>query len=101
MLGIDSTGKVVEGDLAAQARQAFSNLGAALGTARSGPADVLRMTIYVVNFDPRDIETIRTAGSAYFSGRNPPVVTVVGVQSLSHPGALISVEANALSNIVR
>jgi enamine deaminase RidA (YjgF/YER057c/UK114 family) len=101
MLGIDSTGKVVEGDLAAQARQAFTNLSSALATVRSGPADVLRLTIYVVNFDPKDVEIIRTAGLAYFSGRNPPVVTVVGVQSLSRPGALVSVEATALSNIVR
>ena len=39
--------------------------------------------------------------SAYFAGRNAPVVTVVGVQALSRPGLLISVEATALSNIVR
>ncbi|MBI4501402.1 MAG: RidA family protein [Gemmatimonadetes bacterium] len=98
----DSSGKIVgEGDLATQARQAFANLTAALSSARSGPADVLRLTIYVVNYDPKDIDIIHTAGSPYFAGRNPPVVTVVGVQSLSRTGLLISVEATALSNIVR
>jgi hypothetical protein len=57
---------------------------------------VSALTIYVVNYRPPDLETIRTAGAAYF-GANAPVVTVVGVQSLGRDGALISVGAAGTS----
>jgi enamine deaminase RidA (YjgF/YER057c/UK114 family) len=101
-VAVDSSGAIVgEGDLAAQARQAFANVTAALGAARAGPLDAVRLTIYVVNYSPKDLETVRGAAAAFLASRNPPVVTIVGVQSLSRPGLLISVEATALANIAR
>jgi enamine deaminase RidA (YjgF/YER057c/UK114 family) len=96
-VAVDDAGNIVgAGDLHAQAVQAFTNLMRVLGAAKALPEDVVRLTIYVVNYRPDDLATIRDAGAAYFAARNPPVITVLGVQSLSREGALISVEATAV-----
>jgi enamine deaminase RidA (YjgF/YER057c/UK114 family) len=95
--GTDSTGTLVGTDLRSQAAQAFANLGAVLKAANSMPRDVVTLTIYVVNYRPADTPTIRDAGTAYF-GSNPPIVTILGVQSLAREGALISVAATAATH---
>jgi enamine deaminase RidA (YjgF/YER057c/UK114 family) len=93
-LGVDSAGALVGSDLRAQAERAFANLRAVLQAAGATLRDVNALTIYVVNYRPADLETIRTAGAAYF-GANAPIATVVGVQSLGRDGALISIGATA------
>ena len=93
-LGVDSTGTLVGSDLRAQAERAFANLRSVLQSAGASLRDVTTLTIYVVNYRPADLETIRTAGAAYFSA-NAPIATVVGVQSLGRDGALISISATA------
>jgi enamine deaminase RidA (YjgF/YER057c/UK114 family) len=96
-VALDSAGGLVgPGDLAAQTAQAFRNLTVVLKAAGAAPSDVVRLTIYVVNYDPQDLQTIRDAGGAYFSGRDTPVATVLGVQALSRPGLLIAIEATAV-----
>jgi enamine deaminase RidA (YjgF/YER057c/UK114 family) len=101
-MAVNDSGALIGGsDLAAQARQAFTNLTAALTAAKSGPLDVVRLTIYVVNYDPKAVDIIRSAAATYLASRNPPAITVVGVQSLTVPGALISVDAMSLANIGR
>lgn len=94
--GVDSTGALVGSDLRTQAERAFANLGSVLSAAGATLRDVSALTIYVVNYRATDLETIRTAGAAYF-GANAPVVTVVGVQSLGRDGALISIGATGTS----
>ena len=93
-LGVDSTGTLAGSDLRAQAERAFANLRAVLQSAGASVRDLTALTIYVVNYQPADLETIRTAGTAYFSA-NAPIATVVGVQSLGRDGALISIGATA------
>jgi enamine deaminase RidA (YjgF/YER057c/UK114 family) len=101
-VSVDSSGAIVgAGDLAAQSQRAFNNLLAVLGSARAGPLDVVRLTIYVVNYDPKDLDVIKSAAAPFLASRNPPVVNILGVQSLSRPGLLISVEAMALANLAR
>ena len=92
--GVDSTGTLVGSDLRAQAERAFANLRTVLQSAGASLRDVTTLTIYVVNYRPTDLETIRTAGAAYLSA-NAPIATVVGVQSLGRDGALISIGATA------
>ncbi len=92
--GVDSTGTLVGSDLRAQAERAFANLRTVLQSAGASLRDVTTLTIYVVNYRSTDLETIRTAGAAYFSA-NAPIATVVGVQSLGRDGALISIGATA------
>jgi enamine deaminase RidA (YjgF/YER057c/UK114 family) len=96
-VAVDDAGNIVgPGDLHAQAVQAFHNLTRVLGAARALPEDVVRLRIYVVGYKPDDLAAIREAGAAYFAARNPPVITVLGVQSLSREGLLIAVDATAV-----
>jgi len=96
-VALDSTGQIVgPGDLRAQARQAFANLAFVLKIGGATPADVAKLTIYVVNYSPRDFEAIREAGAEFLPARNPPAGIVVGVQSLPMEGLLIAVDATAV-----
>jgi len=96
-LGVDSSGALAGADLRAQAERAFANLGAVLQASGATARDVTTLTIYVVNYRPADLATIRDAGAAYF-GANAPIATVLGVQSLSREGALIAIAAQALAS---
>ena len=77
-LGVDSTNTLAGTDLHAQAARAFANLAAVLQAAGASPRDVTALTIYVVNYRPADLETIRDAASAYITA-NAPIITVLGV----------------------
>jgi enamine deaminase RidA (YjgF/YER057c/UK114 family) len=97
-MALDSTGNLVGGDdLAAQAAEAFANLGRVLRGTHADASDVLRLTIYVVDYRPADLDTIRAAAATIFPTDSQPVVTVLGVQSLAREGARIAVEATALA----
>lgn len=96
-VALDSTGALVgPGDLRAQARQAFANLSTVLRIAGTTPVDVAKLTIYVVNAKPGDLDVIRAAAPDFFPQRNPPAGTVVGVQTLPREGLLIAVDATAV-----
>lgn len=86
---------VGHGDLAAQARQVYANLGRALAAAGAGPKQVAKITIYVVNYE-RDpcLPIIEEARKTLF-GDHKPADVVLGVASLS-PGYLIEVDAIAV-----
>lgn len=95
-VAVDSAGQLVgEGDLKAQATKAFANLAAVLRAGRAEPGDVVRLTVYVVNYKPEDLVAIRGAATAFFPGRYAPAMTVVGVQALFREGLLIAVDAIA------
>jgi enamine deaminase RidA (YjgF/YER057c/UK114 family) len=97
-MALDSAGNLVGGDdLAAQATQAFANLGMVLRTAHADPGDVLRLTIYVVNYRPADLAAIRAAAATIFPTENQPIMSVLGVQSLAREGARIAIEGTALA----
>ena len=92
----DIQGKLVgRGDLAAQARQVFANLGRALAAAGARPDQVARITIYVVDYE-RDqcLSVIEEARKTLF-GDHKPADVVLGVASLS-PGYLVEVDAIAV-----
>jgi enamine deaminase RidA (YjgF/YER057c/UK114 family) len=92
----DAQGNLVApGDLAAQARQAFANVGRSLAAAGAGPTQVARITIYVVHHRPEYLPEISEARIAVF-GDHKPADTIVGVETLAEPGYLIEVEAIAV-----
>ena len=96
-VALDSTGRLVGlGDLRAQAAQAFANLATVLRIGGATPADVARLTIYVVNYSPKDLAAIQQAAPDFFPQRNPPAGIVIGVQSLPQDGLLIAVDATAV-----
>ncbi|HTH65427.1 MAG TPA: RidA family protein [Gemmatimonadales bacterium] len=93
---LDSAGHLVgAGDLAAQAKQAFANLDLVLRIAGNVPSDVVKLTVYVVNYHPQDLAVIRQAAPEFFPEKNPPTGLVLGVQALPQEGMLIAVDAIA------
>ena len=92
----DAHGQLVgDGDLAAQARQAFANLGRALAAAGARPDQVTKITIYVVHHQTEYLPIISEARIAVF-GDHKPTDTLVGVETLAEPGYLIEVDAIAV-----
>ena len=92
----DAEGNLVgQGDLDAQARQAFANLGRALAAAGARPDQVARITIFVVGHRPEFLPIIEAARVAVF-GNHKPTDTLVGIETLAEPGYLIEVDAVAV-----
>jgi enamine deaminase RidA (YjgF/YER057c/UK114 family) len=92
----DLQGKLVgRGDFAVQARLVFANLGRALAAAGALPNDVVKITIYVVDYQ-RDyhLPIIEEARVTLF-GNHKPADVVVGIATLS-PDYLIEVDAIAV-----
>jgi enamine deaminase RidA (YjgF/YER057c/UK114 family) len=93
----DEDGDIVGvGDLAAQARQVFANVGRALNAARARPEDVAKITIFVVGYRREHLPMIEQGRVALF-GDHKPADTIVGVEALSRPEYLIEVEAIAVT----
>jgi enamine deaminase RidA (YjgF/YER057c/UK114 family) len=97
--GTDANGELAEG-LAAQAEQAVLNLGRALEAADATEADLVKVTIYVVDWEPSMFEQLGAGLLAAGSKRpSPPVpVTLIGVQSLFEPGMLVEIEGVAVAD---
>jgi enamine deaminase RidA (YjgF/YER057c/UK114 family) len=94
-VALDAQGKLVgTGDFDAQVRQTFANLGRALKAAGCGPADVLRVSYYVVGLTRERLLAIR-AQRDWFFGEPKPASTLIGVAALVDPEALIEIEVIA------
>ena len=93
-VGVTPDGTVVEG-LEAQARQAFANLRSALQSVGATPADVAKITTFVVDYSP-DKRAAMSAGRGDLWGDKWPASTLVGVQALAMPELLIEVEATVV-----
>jgi enamine deaminase RidA (YjgF/YER057c/UK114 family) len=92
----DEHGNIVgPGDLAAQTRQVFANVGRALDAAGALPEDVTKISIFVVRYRPEYLPVIEEARVALF-GEHKPADTIVGVEALSRPEYLVEVEATAV-----
>ena len=88
---------VARDNFAAQAHRAFANVGIALGAAGAEPREVTKLTIFVVGFHAGLLPAIEAARVALF-GAHRPADTLVGVETLAHPGCLIEVEAIAVTD---
>jgi enamine deaminase RidA (YjgF/YER057c/UK114 family) len=96
-VAFDANNKIVgAGDLRAQTEQVFKNLGIALAAAGATIADVVKWTIYVVNFKPADRALIAEIRGRVLGGNPPPASTLIGVQSLVLPELMIEIEAIAV-----
>jgi enamine deaminase RidA (YjgF/YER057c/UK114 family) len=92
----DMRGELVgRGDFAAQAHQVFANLGRALAAAGAHPNQVVRITIYVVDYQRDYHVPIFEKARVRLFGNHKPADVVLGVSSLS-PGYLIEVDAVAV-----
>jgi enamine deaminase RidA (YjgF/YER057c/UK114 family) len=97
-VAFDAKGNIVgRGDLRAQFRQTYENVRAALAAAGATPDDVVKVTTYVVNWDPATHRAVnREERARFFTGPNPPASTTVGVQGLAIDGLLVEIEVIAV-----
>jgi 2-iminobutanoate/2-iminopropanoate deaminase len=87
---VDAEGAVVGDDVVGQARQVFALMGRVLAAAGAGPADVVKVTVYLLDIDDRPaINPVRQD----FFGDARPASTLVEVSRLAVPGARLEVEA--------
>jgi enamine deaminase RidA (YjgF/YER057c/UK114 family) len=81
------------GDWEAQTRLAFQNVGHALAAGDATWADVVKLTIFVV--DVAGLPTIRAVRDEFVDVERPPTSSLVQVAGLFLPDVLIEVEAVA------
>lgn len=92
----DREGNVVgSGDMTAQARQVFANIGRALAAAGARPQQVTKLTIFVANYKREHLTMIEEGRISLF-GDHKPTDTLVGVAALSRPDYLLEVDAIAV-----
>ena len=94
---LDADGAIVGGDVVEQFEQALGNLLTALASAGGEPADLVSMTIYIVDMDDykaraRDIGRVwkRLVGADY------PAMAGIGVARLWDDEALVEVQGVAV-----
>jgi enamine deaminase RidA (YjgF/YER057c/UK114 family) len=94
-LALDRTGAIVgPGDIAAQARQVFDNLGAALAAVGAGFDQLVKLTLYLV--DLTQLPVVREIRDQYLNPHQPPASTAIEVRRLVHHELLLEVEAVAV-----
>jgi enamine deaminase RidA (YjgF/YER057c/UK114 family) len=88
---------VGRGDVKAQADQVWENVRRALAAGGATFKDVVKVTTYVVNYQPSMRDDLRAARlRAMGADTPPPAATLVGVQSLASEDWLIEIEAVAV-----
>ena len=96
-IALDGEGKLVgAGDMAAQAKQVYENLGRALAAGGATFADVVKLNTYIVGLDAERMASARAARGAHYPGPNYPASTLVGVTALAMDGLMIEVEVVAI-----
>ena len=96
-VALDASGRLVgRGDLVAQTHQAMKNVDAALKAASASFDDVVKLTIYIVDYKPECRAQILEVRRQYIAGNALPASTLIGVQALAAPDFLIEIEAIAL-----
>jgi len=86
-----ASGRLVEGDIEAQAEQALKNLVAVLAAARLTAQNVVKTTVYLV--DLADFPKVNAVYGRYFASE-PPARATVGVAALP-AGARVEIDAIA------
>lgn len=91
IIAVDKDLKLVGGDdVVAQTRCIFENMKQVLATAGATFADVLKVTVFLL--DVNDRVKINQVRQEYF-GSTRPASTLIGVRELALPGVKIEIEA--------
>jgi len=90
---VDEAGRLVgEGDVTIQARQVLTHLAAVLRHAGADFADILKVTVYLLDVDDRvAVNEVRKE----FFGESRPASTLIEVRRLAVPGMLVEIDAVA------
>jgi len=94
--GVDEDGKVAGTTHLDQSRQALRNLRVALTAGGVAASDVVRLTIYVVDYGEAALEALMTAAIEVFGDDYPVTAsTLIGVAALWQPDLLVEIDAIA------
>lgn len=91
---VPATGKLIEGDIQAQTRQALENLKSILEAAGTNLDNAVKTTVFLANMD--DFAAMNAIYGQYFSS-NPPARSTIQVAKLPLAG-LVEIEVVALLN---
>ena len=96
-VGMDPDGKVVSGGVVAQFEQALANLLTALAAAGGQPADLVSLSIYIVDLADYQAHA-KEIGAVWrrLAGTDYPAMAAVGVTRLWDPGALVEIQGVAM-----
>ncbi len=86
-------------DLAQQMEKTLENIQHALAEAGATLKDVVRLTIYIVDYHSDQLETITGVLGKFFEKDALPANTLLGIQSLALPEFLVEMEATAVIDI--
>lgn len=96
-VGLTEKGEIAGGtaDFAAQAQQAFKNLGNALASCGAGFGDLVKINVYLTDMKSQ-LPLLRDIRDSFINVTAPPASTTVEVGALAVPGLLIEVEGIAV-----
>jgi len=98
-VALNKDGELVgHGDLRAQAVQVMENLKAILTDLNADFTNLVKLTIFVVDYQFPDRETVISVLTDYIDADHLPANTLIGIQSLARPGMMIEIEATAATN---
>lgn len=99
-LGVDAEGKVVGEGYREQGYQAMSNLATVLEAAGASLAQIVHMTIYVVDPTDENLEQLYkgTGAAAKERGAKAVPTTLIGIAMIAAPGALVEINAVAVTD---
>ncbi|MEM9027228.1 MAG: RidA family protein [Pseudomonadota bacterium] len=93
---LKSDGSVVGPGLEAQLEQVFSNIRTTLAAAGADFSNVARLTIYIRDYRPEDLPTIRNVRDRFVNKSTPPASALVGVSALFRDNVRVEVDAIAV-----
>jgi enamine deaminase RidA (YjgF/YER057c/UK114 family) len=98
--GEDGSGQL-PADFAAQVQQALQNLITALTAADAILADVVKLTVLIVDHDETRLRVLTRAINAAWGERPAPACTLIPVPRLALDGMLLEIEATAVAPLQR
>jgi enamine deaminase RidA (YjgF/YER057c/UK114 family) len=94
---VDGRGKLVgKGDLAAQTEQVLKNIEGALRESGATFEHLVRMTIYVVDYDASRRDVMQSVRDRFIPPDQGPASTLIGVSKLVSDDFLLEIEAQAI-----
>lgn len=94
---LDPDGHIVDGDVVVQFERSLANLLTALRAAGGAPADLVSLTVYIVDMDDYQVRA-REIGAVWLRlvGRDYPAMAGIGVSRLWDAEALVEVQGVAV-----
>jgi enamine deaminase RidA (YjgF/YER057c/UK114 family) len=98
-VGVDQAKKLVgDGNLRTQTRQALANLQVALGSVGVSVGDVVKLTIYLVDYQYEQAAIIREELRTVFPPEQLPALSLLGVAALADKQFLIEIDAEVIAS---